>query len=70
MFRKQTELDELKAKARKLYLAAQSRGDLDCGRQLEEMIRPGLGVARQEFNKVWERIRELDPTAPKNPLAN
>ena len=63
-----SELASLKKEAAKLYKKAQNFGDLSCGRNLAEHIRPGLYEARQKFNQVWERIQELDPSAPVNPF--
>jgi len=63
-----SELERLKRKAKKLYLKAQSFGHMSCGRNLAENIRPDIGVARQEFNRVWKKIEALDTNAPANPL--
>jgi hypothetical protein len=62
------ELKKLKKKAKALYLAANDFDDMDCGRSLAENIRPSIGVSREEFNKVWARIMELDANAPPNPF--
>jgi len=63
-----SELEKLKKMAKKLYQKANDFGDLDCGRNLAENIRPGLYTARMEFNKIWKQIMEIDPSAPKNPM--
>ena len=63
-----SELEKLKRKAAKLYQQTQDFDQFSCGRQMAEYIKPEIGLARIEFNKVWKRISELDPTAPSNPL--
>ncbi len=42
-------------------------GDLSCGRSIAELLRPSIAIAREEFNKIWKRIKVLDPKAPNNP---
>ena len=51
--KEEKELEKLKKEAKKLYRKAQDFGDLSCGRNLAEHIRPGLHEARQKFNQVW-----------------
>lgn len=63
-----TRLEKLRIKARQLYVNADLDDDLDCGRQLQEVIRPSVGAARLAFDKVWSEIQELDPNAPQNPF--
>ena len=63
-----SELSKLQKRAKKLYRQAELEGELDCGRHMQEILRPSMGVARQEFNKIWERIVELDPKAPASPF--
>lgn len=65
-----SELETLKKKAAKLYEQAQDFDQFSCGRQLSEYFKPSIGLAREEFNKVWLRIKELDPAAPNNPFKN
>lgn len=62
------QLEKLKEKARRLYVNADLHDDLDCGRQLQEVIRPEIGSARCKFDKVWLEIQKLDPSAPPNPF--
>lgn len=64
------ELETLKRKAARLYKEAQNFDQFSCGRQLSEYFNPSIGLAREEFNKIWLRVRELDPSAPKNPFEN
>ena len=65
-----TELEQLRKKAKKLYIAATTgMDDMDCGRALAETIRPQIGVARKDFSKTWAKIKELDPFAPNDPFA-
>lgn len=62
------ELSKLKKQAKELYIKANDFGDLSCGRTLAENFRPQIGIARREFNRIWERIKTIDPSAPDNPL--
>lgn len=62
------ELTALKHSAAILYQHAQDFDDLDCGRSMAEILRPEIGLSRLKFNKCWNRIKELDPLAPENPL--
>jgi hypothetical protein len=63
------QLQRLKAKVRKPYLQATDFDDLDCGRQMAEIIRPQIGVARLEVIELWKQIKELDPSAPPCPFS-
>ena len=67
--RDQRNLRALRAKARRLYLRATNFDDMDCGRRLAEHIRPDIAAARIEFDLIWSRVRQLDPTAPPSPFA-
>lgn len=64
------ELESLKRIAAKLYKQAQDFDQFSCGRQLSEYLNPSIGLAREDFNRIWERIKKLDPSAPKNPFEN
>lgn len=66
--KKAAKLKMLKIKAQRLYRKAEDFDYMSCGRTLAEYIRPDIGIARQEFNKVWDEIRELDPGAPESPF--
>lgn len=62
------ELVQLKVKAKNLYERANAFGDLSCGRNMAETLRPDIAIARREFSETWKRIRELDPSAPPDPF--
>lgn len=68
MTERERKLYKLKEKARKWYTKATLCEHLDCGRTLAEYISPSLHYSRIKFNKIWEKIKKLDPKAPDNPL--
>lgn len=45
---------------------ADSRADYSCGNNLLEHIRPDIGAARMEVNRILAQMRAIDPTAPKD----
>lgn len=68
-FKDYHELQNLKRKVRKLFAEATEDHGADCGNSLLDEIIVGRVAARQEFEKLWKRIRELDPKAPVSPFS-
>lgn len=64
-------IEGLKKQARCAYHAyydelAQMGGD--GGRAICEIIRPSLGVKRERFNAIMDRLSAIDPSAPSKRL--
>jgi hypothetical protein len=60
------EICALKAKAKRLLRRIDARYDgLDCGKSLAHTIRPDIPIMERQFAEVMERLRTIDPTAPK-----
>lgn len=38
--------------------------DLDCGSHMAAIIRPGVGMAAREANRLASELRAIDPTFP------
>ena len=58
----------LKRKAKSLYKKATAFDDLSCGRNIAELLRPEIAIAREEFSCVWEKMKNLDPSIPDDPF--
>lgn len=62
-------IERLKSQAKEHYLTYQSEaGRYDCGLQMSEMVNPRLRAAARNFNKVMDKLAELDQTAPSTRL--
>jgi len=63
------ELKRLKRKAKRLYRKIREEEDkYSCGKKLAEYISPNIGPLKAKFNDVWDRVRVLDPDAPRSPF--
>lgn len=63
-----TTLAKLKQRAKMLYYKATEDNGADCGNQLLDVMIPSRVTARKDFGVTWEKIQELDPSAPPNPF--
>jgi hypothetical protein len=60
------EIDRLKCKARKLYRRMMRELDtVDCGISMLSFIRPSFGRLVAEYDATIARLREIDPSFPK-----
>ena len=60
------EIKKLKKEAKKYYLAYYKVADnYDCGLNLAENISSDLLYCKNEFNRVMNKLAELDPDTPK-----
>lgn len=62
---------QLKKEARQAYHAYYDELDQvggDGGRAICEIIRPSLGVKRERFNAIMDRLSAIDPSAPSKRL--
>ncbi len=66
---KEKEIKKLRKEAKKYYLAYCATADsYSCGLSLAEHISSELTHYKIEFNKVMDRLAELDPLAPDTRL--
>lgn len=58
-------IERLKRRARRLYQRMHAADDYGCGVTLAGFVRPDTEVARQEFERVMDRLREMDLSCPR-----
>lgn len=63
---KKIKILHLKHRAKHNYAVAMSFYNyLDCGRQMAEILRPDIAIARRKFNSIMDQLETLGEDVPK-----